>query len=119
MINDLVRSYGLEISPSKKPGTICAVGALEYCFLLIHCVNCIDKLMAYYGVSGRLSVPRFVSATTTLVVAVQVGYADPSEGFHTSAALYVLFINESATASGPILYRPNGHRPVKSPMQSQ
>ncbi len=32
MINDLVRSYGLEISPSKKPGTICAVGALEYIY---------------------------------------------------------------------------------------
>lgn len=28
MINDLVRSYGLEISPSKKPGTICAVPCL-------------------------------------------------------------------------------------------
>ena len=32
MINDLVRSYGLEISPSKKPGTICAVAALEYIY---------------------------------------------------------------------------------------
>ena len=32
MINDLVRSYGLEISPSKKPGTICAVWALEYIY---------------------------------------------------------------------------------------
>ena len=32
MINDLVRSYGLEISPSQKPGTICAVAALEYIY---------------------------------------------------------------------------------------
>ena len=32
MINDLVRSYGLEISPTKKPGTICAVAALEYIY---------------------------------------------------------------------------------------
>ena len=32
MINDLVRYYGLEISPSKKPGTICAVAALEYIY---------------------------------------------------------------------------------------
>ena len=32
MINDLVRSYGLDISPSKKPGTICAVAAREYIY---------------------------------------------------------------------------------------
>lgn len=32
MINDLVRSYGLEISPSKKPGTICAVATFEYIY---------------------------------------------------------------------------------------
>ena len=32
MINDLVRSYGLELSPSQKPGTICAVAALEYIY---------------------------------------------------------------------------------------
>ena len=29
MINDLVRSYGLEIMPGVKPGGICAVAALE------------------------------------------------------------------------------------------
>ena len=32
MINDLVRSYGLEIMSNAKPGGICAVAALEYIY---------------------------------------------------------------------------------------